>query len=181
VIAFLRFIGLVNAAVWFGAALFFTVAVGPAFFSEPMLKVFGWPKAPYAKTYTGLAAMVVMERYFLWHYICGGLAVLHGLAEAAYQGRPFRQLRNLLAVLIFGLALAGGLWLQPKLRQLHETQYSPGVPQAQQKQAAAAFGAWHGVSQAVNLLMTAGLLVFFWKTANPPAREPYVNPFQFKS
>ena len=37
----LRFIGIVNAAIWLGAAVFATLGAGPAFFSEAVLRLVG--------------------------------------------------------------------------------------------------------------------------------------------
>lgn len=180
--AFLRFVGLVNAAAWFGAALFFTIAAGPAFFSADMLAVFSQnPDAPFTKYYAGKAAMVVLKRYFLWLEICGLIAVLQGLAEAAYQGLPWKQTRNLLALGLLALSLAGGWGIQPKLQQLHAIKYHPATKPALREAASRSFAAWHAVSQGANLVLTAGLLVFFWKTAAARQRDAHTaNPFQFR-
>ena len=65
-IGWLRFAGIANAALWFGCVFFFTVAVGPSFFSAEMLAVFGGPKSDAAaRYYAGGAAQVVFERYSL--------------------------------------------------------------------------------------------------------------------
>jgi hypothetical protein len=181
VILVLRFVGLVNAAIWLGAAVFFTVAVGPAFFSEAMLKLFGGPQAQYSHAYAGMAAMVVIKRYFLCHHVCGAIAILHGMAEAGYQGLPFKRFRNLLAVSIFTVGLALGLLLQPRMGVWLEAKYNPRLTSEARVAAAHSFSVWHGVSQVANLLMTGGLLVFFLKTAGAAGRDPKSNPFQFKS
>ncbi len=57
VIGFLRFIGLTNAAVWFGAAVFFTFVGGPAFFSPEMKHLLPPP-------YNGAAAELMIARVF---------------------------------------------------------------------------------------------------------------------
>ena len=48
VTGFLRFIGVANAAIWFGSAIFFTFAAGPAFFTTEMVHIIPPP-------YNGLA------------------------------------------------------------------------------------------------------------------------------
>ena len=69
---FLKWVGLLNAAIWLGATLFFTFAVGPAFFSEKTWALFGWPQNVLAaKYYAGAVAQVVLERYFLMQHLCG--------------------------------------------------------------------------------------------------------------
>jgi hypothetical protein len=182
VLAFLRFIGLVNAAIWFGTALFFTFAVGPVFFGDAVLNIFGGRQAPYSKAYAGLVAVVVMKRYFIWLQVCGLIAVLQGAAEAAYQGQSWKQFRNFLAVGLLGVSLLGGLWLEPTLEKLQAAKYNQRATPQQRELAGQSFGVWHGISQGVNLLTLAGLLVFFWKTAHPRQRDPLApNPFQYRS
>src|SRR5580765_2964401 len=103
-IGFLRFIGIANAAVWFGSGDFFTLAVGPAFFSEGMINLFGGGNAQLGRAYAGAAAQVVLERYFLLQQICGGIALIHLLSEWIYMGRP---LKRLTLCLLSGLLLLG--------------------------------------------------------------------------
>lgn len=179
----LRFIGLVNAAVWFGAALFFTIAVGPAFFSDEMLAIFGSAQAPYSRAWAGLVAMVVLKRYFLWHYVCAAIGLVHLLAEAAYLGRPLARWRTGLLLGIAVLGLSGGLWMQPKLKELHTAKYNPQLKAEERAQAGVSFAVWHGVSQATNLLMTAGLLAFLWLSASHNSSEQRrpVSPFLYKA
>jgi hypothetical protein len=62
VISFLRFLGVANAAIWLGAAVFVTCLAGPAFFSAEMLAVFGGQRY-----YAGAAAEVFISRYFFLH------------------------------------------------------------------------------------------------------------------
>jgi hypothetical protein len=181
VLAFLRFIGLVNAAIWFGTALFFTFAVGPVFFSDAILNIFGGRATPYSKAYAGLVAIVVMKRYFIWLQVCGVIAVCQGLAETTYQGQTWRQFRNLLAMGLLAASLVGGFWLEPTLARLQAVKYDSRATPTQKELATRSFGMWHGISQGVNLLMVAGLLVFLWKTAHPHQRDPLApNPFQYR-
>ena len=58
------------AAVWFGSAVFFSLFVGPAFFTDEMKRLFPPP-------YNGAIAELVLSRYFVLHYICGVLALVH--------------------------------------------------------------------------------------------------------
>lgn len=178
----LRFVGLVNAAAWLGAVLFFTVTVAPAFFQDTMLNLFGGAQAPYSRARSGLAAIYLMERYFWWLQVCGVIAVLQGLAESAYQGLPWRQGRNLLAMGLLALCLAGAWGVHPILKKLHAARYDPRAKPEQVALATRSFQLWHGISQGANLVLAAGLLVFFWKTASPrprPLGGP-PNPFQYR-
>jgi len=59
VIGFLRCIGLLNAAIWFGAGIFFTFGAGPAIFSSDMQKLL----EAYYPSYSGMIAQIVIARY----------------------------------------------------------------------------------------------------------------------
>lgn len=152
-IGILRVVGVVNASVWFGASIFFTFFVGPAFFTDHMLALL-------TKPYAGRVAALVLERYFLLHLICGLIALAHLTAESLYLGRPiFRWTLSLVAA-VFVLGLIGAYGIQPRLQGLHRTMYTPGNPPALAAAAARSFGIWHGVSQALNLVMIGGVLVY---------------------
>jgi hypothetical protein len=172
-IGLLRFIGLVNAALWLGSALFFTFVAGPAFFSDDMYRIV-------TKPYAGLVAQLVISRLFVLHYVCGGIAVLHLVAEFIYLGRPIDRIIALLLVFLLSFSLLGGLWLQPRLRALYAVKIGPGFSQVQRDAAAKSFGPWHGVSQAANLLVLAGLVAYFWLNCNATAAPRFVSTGKFR-
>jgi hypothetical protein len=175
VLAFLRFVGILNAAVWFGAAIFFTVAVGPAFFSPEMVNLVGRPR-------TGVAVQLVLQRYFVVQHWCGLIAVGHLLAEWLYTGRPFQKLTLgvLLALLVLGLL--GHFWLQPKLSRLHleiyEVRSTPAPEQVEK--ARHSFGAWHATAQSLNLVMIFGLVYYLWRITHPSATPRFVSANRFR-
>jgi len=164
----LRFIGVLNAAVWLGAAFFFTFAVGPAFFTtevKDIFKGFYWP---------GVMAQFVIERYFYLQQICGVIALVHLIAEWFYLGRPLQRLNVVLlgGLLLFGFV--GGIWIQPKLHELHRVMYSMNehyqavsLSVAERTEAAKSFRTWHGVTRAMDIVALAGLLVYFWRVTHP--------------
>jgi len=160
VIGFLRFLGVANAAVWFGTAIFFTLAVGPAFFSQKMLGLLGRPHA-------GAAAQIVLERYFAMHQVCGVIALLHLVAEWLYMGKPLQRLTLWLLLGIFTLGLMGGYSVQPKLQGLHRTIYGPGATSEQRERAKRSFSTYHGISQVLNLMVTAGVALYLWRVTTP--------------
>ena len=162
VIAFLRFIGILNASVWFGASLFFTFGIAPAFFTPEMKNLLG-------DIYAGLVAQSVLERYFILHYCCGAVAIMHQLAEWVYLGKALHRLTFGLLMAIMALSLIGGLWLQPKLKELHRIRYGrpEQFPPQQRAQAEKAFKSWHGVSQVMNLAVLAGLAGLAWRLSVP--------------
>jgi hypothetical protein len=164
VTAILRFVGILNAAVWLGAALFFTLAAAPAIFSPELKRIFG-------QAHVGLVAQTVLADYFVLQYWCGGIALAHLLAEWVYLGKPLQRLTTWLVVGLVGLGLLGGLGLQPPLRHWHQVKYSTELfrreihPAEERARAARLFGLWHGVSQAMNLVVLAGLGVYLWQVS----------------
>jgi hypothetical protein len=99
----LRFVGVVNAAIWLGAGIF-VLFVFPAVFSPEMHQLFGEEKA--FKYYSGGVAMVLFKRFFALQYICGTIALLHLIAEKLYLGRAFPRLGTTVILVVFGLGLA---------------------------------------------------------------------------
>ena len=160
---FLRFVGLVNAAVWLGAGIFFAAVVLPGIFSKDMSHVLGETGFPY---YSGAIALVLFKRYFILQYVCGAIALAHLLACKLYLGRPLPRLDAALAGGILVLGLVGGFWLQPRMVSLRKTMYSsPSL--AERDTARHSFGMWHGISEGANLLVIGGLLVYLMRVARP--------------
>jgi len=166
VIGFLRFVGVANAAVWFGASIFFTFSVGPAFFSEKMVNLLTRP-------YAGAAAQIIIERYFLVQQVCGALALLHLVAEWLYMGKPLQRLTLWLLLGVSALGLMGGYSLQPKLRGFHRTIYAPSSTPQQIDQARQSFKLWHATSQALNLAVLCGVAVYLWRVSTPASGYRY--------
>lgn len=154
----LRFIGTFNAAFWLGASLFFSFVAGPTFFSDEMTRVIKPP-------YNGYAAQLLLQRYFILQHICGGIALLHYVLERFLTGRDFGKILGYLLLLIFSIGLIGGLWFQPKLRDLHRQKYL-GTTIEQREQAAASFKKWHSISRVTDLIMFPGLIFYFWRVTS---------------
>jgi hypothetical protein len=162
----LRFVGILNAAVWCGSAIFLTIGL-PAIFSPELKKLLTVPGV-------GLAAQAVVARFFVVQYCCGAIALAHLAAQRLSAGRyPARGNLGLITALL-ALALAGGLWAQPVMRGLHKEKYF-GPTAARQEQAARRFALWHGVSEGVNVLVIAGLIVYLWRVAAPLEAPRFVN------
>ena len=162
----MRFVGVANAAMWFGASIFFTFSVGPAFFSDKMIGLLTRP-------YAGAAAQIVIERYFLFHELCGAVALVHLVAEWLYMGKPLQRLTLWLLLGIFALGLVGGYSLQPKLRALHRTIYGPGSTAQQIDQAKQSFKLWHATSQGLNVVVLGGVAVYLWRVTTPGSGYRY--------
>jgi hypothetical protein len=91
---------------------------------------------------------------------------------------------------LLAIGCMGGLWLQPKLKQLHLTKYGMSaqytrsatpVPDAQRIAAGKSFGAWHGFAQAINFVGLAGLIFYFWRVAHPADNLRILSPPKFRS
>ena len=175
-IGFLRFVGVLNAAVWFGGAVFFTFAAGFAPFSQEMKTLLGPNNYPY---FSGAIAQILIARYFHFQLVCGVVAVLHLLAEWLYLGKFPRKVQAGLLVALCAAALFGGYWLQPKLKGLHATKYGVNTRPEIREAANRSFRAWHGVSQVVNLLLVGGLATYLWRAANPSDPTRFVSALKF--
>ncbi len=163
-IGFLRIVGLVNAAIWFGAAVFFTFGIGPAVFSPDMRQVLGAANFPY---FSGAIAQLLISRYFDLQIVCALIAVFHAFAEWLYLNRPLHRFWTGLLAGLLAASLLGALVLQPHMKKLHRLKYSPAATPAQRVSSTSAFKVWHGTSQAANLLVLASLGLYLWRTANP--------------
>jgi hypothetical protein len=176
VIGFLKFVGLLNGAVWFGAAIFFTFGVGLAPFSMEMKTLLGPNNAPY---FSGAIAQIFIARYFRCQLACAVVAALHLLAEWLYLGKSPQKLQVGLLVVLTAAALTGGYWLLPRMKALHATKYGVNTRPEVREAADRAFRAWHSVAEVVNVLTVGGLAVYLWRTTNPPDPTRFVSAVKF--
>ena len=166
-----------NAAVWFGAAIFFTFGIGAAPFSPEMKELLGPKNAPF---FSGAIAQIFVARYFHLQAVCGAVAVLHLLAEWIYFGRTPQRLWATLLIGLVAAGLLGGLWLQPKMKRLHAIKYDVKASRPEREAADNSFKAWHGASQGMNLLMLVGLTLYLWRVANPADPARFVSTSHFR-
>jgi hypothetical protein len=174
VVGFLRIIGVINAAVWLGSLIFFTTAVGPAFFSEEMTNLLGKP-------YAGAAAQIVIQRYFYVQMWCAGIALAHLIAEWLYSGKPFQRFTLLLLMSLFVLSLIGGYMFVPKMKQLHLRMYAVQTTMAEKASAKRSFGILHGTSSLMNLLVICGVMVYVWQVTKPVNTARFSSFTRFKT
>jgi hypothetical protein len=161
VTAFLRYIGIVNAALWLGADVFLIVGLPAIFATTAQFKTEMGPGGNY---YVGLAAQRIFARFFILQYCCCGVGLAHLALEWLYSNKPLWQRNLAILAVLGGLALAGGLVMQPKLADLHHHMYYDTKPVAQDA-ARRAFKAWHGAAECVNLVTIGGLLVYLWRVS----------------
>jgi hypothetical protein len=154
----LRFVGIINAAVWLGSAVFVTVGL-PVLFGREVGKFIPHPQV-------GIAAENILARYTIVQYWCAGIAIVHLFAEHFLSRRPWQRKTLFLLGGLAAFALISGLWLQPKMTHLHYTKYW-GTVDTDRREADVSFRRLHGGSQAANLLVIVGLVIYVW-TVNGP-------------
>ncbi len=170
---FLKFLGICNAAIWFGSLVFFTIAAGPAFFSPEMVALLGKPHA-------GAAAQILLARYFQIQQVCALFALLHLTADWIYTGRPWNRYAVGLIAGILCAGMIGGYILQPKLKRLHLIMYAVQSTQSERDEAKQQFGLLHGASQVLNLGVLAGVLLYLWQVTRPDGYTRFVSGAKFR-
>ena len=197
----LRFIGLMNAAVWFGAAVFFYLGIGPATFSPEMRHVLTDPA--YGK-YSGILDQLYWERILGFQIWCAVIALVHQLAEWLYMGRRLQRLTLYLVFALLLLGLVDGFWLQPRLHRLHQIAYSYQLtsagleshvyPQEERARAVRSLELWQKVgrfgalglspsrfSLTINWFGLLALMYLTWRIANPGDVPRFVPSTKFRS
>ena len=176
-IELLRVVGVANAAVWFGTAVFYTFCAAPALSSEEVQAVLGAKNFPY---YGGVISQLLLARYFQLNLACAVIALLHLLAERLYLGRASKKTWTVVIVTLFWISLLGSVWLGPKLRELHQTRYQVSTPPAQREMAARSFRLWHGVFQGLNFFILVGVAGSLWRATHPPDELRFVGSGKFR-
>ena len=159
----LRFIGLLNAAVWLGAMIFFTAVIGPGMFSPEVKQIVGR-----AEWMPGAIAQILVERYMVLQQWCAAIALVHLIFDWLYTGKLFAKSSLIILVICLGMALGGTRLLAPQMKQLHIMKYSPQTTPAQKEHAARNFRILHGTSQVTNLLALCGILFYYWRLSVGP-------------
>lgn len=163
---FLRFLGILNAAVWCGSAIFLVVAL-PALFTPGM-------KHLLTDAGVGYAAEAIFSRFFILQYFCGAIALIHLVLDSVYYGRPVRKSNLIVLLSVTFIGLLGGLWVQPRMRALHVIKYF-GNTAEKQAQAARAFAVWHGASECVNVLVIGALIWYLWRVSCEKNHERFAS------
>ena len=160
--------GLVNAAVWLGGAVFFVVAARPAMFSPEMKAVLQETRHfPY---FAGAMAGVVSARCLHFHVVCAAVALFHLLAEWIYLGRPARKVSLGLLSGLLALALLAGMGIEPRLKTLHAQRHLHAQA-AERERAARSFEKWHIAVHLVYLVLIGGLSFTSGASRIRPARR----------
>ncbi len=162
----IRFVGVLNASVWFGAVVFFTIAAGPAFFSAEMASFLPRP-------FAGRAAEVIITRLANVQIWCAVIALLHLLVEYLFSGRRADQLSlGVLAAMLL-INLTARFWLLPRMHHLQVIRYSGVATPAAKDAAVSQFGLWHGLSSIGNVVIIAWLGFYLWQLTRPQPLGKY--------
>lgn len=176
----LRFIGVMNAAIWFGSAVF-VLLTAPSFFSEAV------QSTPLGKFWPGVMVQFLFARFFHLQCMCGAIAVIHQLAEWVYLGRMLQKwLLGLLgAIILFGLV--DGLIIAPKCRSLNLIRYGltdkyvPGRYTSEERlRASESFAGWHRASVIGSMTAMLGLAVVFWKVVHSGDGARFISANKFR-
>lgn len=172
---FLRLVGIVNAAIWFGSAIFFASVVLPVVFSHEILTLFHENTG--SPFYSGAVAQALFARYFALQMICGAIAICHLFAEKLYLGRALPRFGMGLVVALFCLGFIGGFGVAPHMRDLRQTRYF-GRTTEEKERAHHSFDMWHGFSEVVNVFVIVGLFVHLVRVTRPVAPGRYGSFYQ---
>lgn len=176
VIGLLRFIGILNAAIWLGGGVFFTFAAGRVPFSDGMEALLQ-DNFPY---FSGAIAQLLVAKYYGLHVLCGAVALAHLAVEWLYLGRRAKRSTLILLILLFVMGVVGRFWLHPTMKELHTFMYASNVPEELREQKTRSFRVWHAGSQVLNLFALTGLCVYVWRANNPPDPTRFVRAMQFR-
>ena len=177
-IGFLRLLGILNGAIWFGSAIFFSLAVQPALGSEPMRDLLGAANHPY---FSQAIAHLLMKRYFWLQIACGLVALLQGFGERLYLGRAPGKLWSSLCIVLIVLGVFAAVILRPKMENANSVRYSVQAKPQQRQVANEAFNFWKGIFQITNLLVVGGSGIYLWRMANPGESTRFVGTGKFRS
>ncbi|MBO11686.1 MAG: hypothetical protein CMJ68_13110 [Planctomycetaceae bacterium] len=178
VAGFLRYLTLLNAGVWLGAAVFMFVVALTIFTAPEMNAVVAAGEGEYQNYLKGLAGQLFFQRFYLLQFVCAGVASLLLFLEWKLGKQEFPKWRFGLLVLLSVLVLAGGLWLRPKLENLFQQKYAAhsavGVTMDAGK-AAAEHDKWHRVSEGGYGGAVLLLLAYFAVNCRQPGKPRAVR------
>ncbi len=181
-IGLLRFVGLINAALWFGAMVFFTFWADPIVTSEEMRGLIGQNNFPYFST---AISQLLATGFFRLYVVCSLVALLHLAAEWLYLGKYPKRLWLSLVLGLLVLGVFQAYALQPRLREWHRAEFARSEPRdssgrALREAAARAFRTWHAVSRGLDVVLVAGVGIYLWRVGNPSDPARFVSTAKFR-
>jgi hypothetical protein len=167
VLSFLRYMGILTAAAWFGTSVLFLFAVEPAFSSESMHRLL-------PESHAVAVSHLVGDRFWTAQYLCGFVALLHMIGEKLYTGRPFQRSSLVLNAALLALALMSATLFQARLKQYHMDVYGTRSTPQQRVHGQRWLGIWNGLSVGIQIVMTVGLAFHLSQTVSSDASYRFV-------
>jgi hypothetical protein len=175
VIGLLRFVGVINAAVWLGAACLSIFGMDPGATSQDIRDLIGTRNFPY---FSVAISQILSTRYFHLFLLCSVVAIFHVAAEWLYLGKYPKKLWIGLVFSLFLFGFIEAFWLQPNLKTWHHLRYAQKPTSSA---ADRAFRAWNAVSKGANVLALCGLAIYLWRVTNPADPARFVSATKFRS
>ncbi|MDG1892153.1 MAG: hypothetical protein P8L18_12655 [Verrucomicrobiota bacterium] len=169
----LRIIGIVNAALWFGSALFYIGCVRAEFQSDAMLKLL---PPPFAEA----AMHLILSGYLSLLLICSVIAVLQLWAEQWYTGRPVFRIR--ISMLLFMVFLAALLkfGIFPAMKNQHLRAYQPSAIAADAKEGMRTYRRLKIGFHCLHLFHIFGALSHVWYVSQSKSGYKLLGMHQFR-
>lgn len=173
-ITFLRFVGVMNAAVWLGGSAFQLLAVAP-FFATPASR---WLLGD---LHAGGVGLMLWHRFYTLQYLCLGVSVLHHAAEWVYIGRPMARLNAILLGVILALSLLGDQTLQRAVTPAHWTRGNTHASPQDRARAERVYPLWTTAWEVTNGLLCALVLLNSWRTLTASHGPRFVTQTKFRT
>jgi len=174
----LRFIGILNAATWLGAAVFFTFGAGPAVTSPDVEKLLGPKNFPF---FSEAIHELLLGRFFGLQVACAVVALLHVLSERLYLGKSPEKVWFGLLLALFTLAVAESSLVGPKLAQLNKRRFAPNLRVEERQAAAESFQTWRSVLLTANFFGLGALGFYLWHISSRADPMRFVSANKFRS
>jgi len=179
VIAFLRIVGLLNAAAWFGLAVVMAFGVEAGAHSQEMEGALGIGNFPY---FSGMIAHLFIKRLLYFQLALGIIALLHLGAERLYFGRASQKAWFGLIAALLVICLLNSFWLQPRLEYLHKAAFAANYRPEQRRAAQESYRGWHMAFKWLAVLSAGGLAIYLLRVATPQESTRFLvggsGPFQ---
>jgi hypothetical protein len=178
VIGLLRFFGILNAAIWFGTAIFFTFGAAPAASSGDLETLLATKGFPY---FSAAISQILWGRYFTFQVVCGTVALLHVVGERLYLGKAPEKIWLGLIAGMFMIAVTESAYVQPKLTNLNKARFATNIQMEKRQVASESFQAWRNMVQVANIFVVGGLIIYLWHMANRADPTRFVSTNKFRS
>jgi hypothetical protein len=173
VLPFLRIIGIANAALWFGASLFFLVCIRGVFQSEELMRLVPHP-------FSEASMHVLLGSYLTLLTICSLVAMGQHWAEQWYAGRPVFQLKMgvLLTLVVVNMVIKWVIF--PSMTQQHLRAYRPSATQQDLQEGARAYRMWKTGFHFVHLFVVIGSFSHLMSVTQRHSSYRELGMYQFR-